>query len=851
MRALGIRIAFWLVLFGLAIGCMIALADGTEGAVEKPSQPGQYDVGYMNTTYVFDKETETADVTYYYPATSPGFNTTPDTSGAPYPTILWYWWGDLNQTYEKEIYELVTSHGFVFAVNYIWPERIGVIPPWTEGVESWTSFVDKLEELDGDPSTPLYGMIDKEKYGVLGHRGGIIAGGYAKNDGRCSMAGFLSGTMTEQQGEDQNKLEVPYHCQRAGYEDWYEEYTLWSYHFAQDEKSLVLVTDAHIYEGGYDLGMLVAFCLYYLYDYEDYRTFLYGEVAIQGFLDMEYELEFWLSDDEVFPPDAYVEELNAPIYMDHTVSLELIFPGYPDFHNSSNLDVNWWIDNDPDLVPYKYWIVNHEFPDPGEHKVLAEWTIGEFSDWTDPYYFTVVNEPPVANPGPSRTVNMDEEVVFDGSASSDTTSHNDDLEFNWSIEYDGKTEHSNESTYKLMATEEGLLEATLTVRDPLGAEDISICYITVNNVAPTVTAEGMAEALEDEVVSFTGQGFDTPSHAGSLKYWWDFGDGTEMEEADTPDAIHAYATSGTFKVTLWVKDPSGAEGNATVNITVTNVAPDGGFQDIIDVDMYVDQQIAFMCWYKDTPSDNLTLVITWDFGDGNTSEGPYVSHTYEKADEYTITLTIEDDDGATKVATTKMVIYASEDEDRPGPALNAPMVVSISILLVVILGLTAYAATEPGKYSLGLLSAPLFTKTKDVMDNKTRLALHGVIVERPGIHYSAIREEFGLANGAAAYHLNVLERESFIRSVRDGKLKRFYSAHVKVPEDMGRTPEATREAIVELVRERPGINQLEVMEELGLDRASASYYLRELVKEGRLKAGKQGWYTVYSIKGEK
>lgn len=95
----------------------------------------------------------------------------------------------------------------------------------------------------------------------------------------------------------------------------------------------------------------------------------------------------------------------------------------------------------------------------------------------------------------------------------------------------------------------------------------------------------------------------------------------------------------------------------------------------------------------------------------------------------------------------------------------------------------------------------------------------------------------------------MLERESFIRSVRDGKLKRFYSVHTKVPEDIGASPEEMREMIVELVRGRPGINQLEVMEELGLTRDAASYYLRDLVKEGSLKAGREGKYTVYTIKG--
>ncbi|UCC92340.1 MAG: hypothetical protein JSW25_06610, partial [Thermoplasmata archaeon] len=114
-------------------------------------------------------------------------------------------------------------------------------------------------------------------------------------------------------------------------------------------------------------------------------------------------------------------------------------------------------------------------------------------------------------------------------------------------------------------------------------------------------------------------------------------------------------------------------------------------------------------------------------------------------------------------------------------------------------------------------------------------------------HYSALREEFGLSNGETAYHLAMLERERMVTSVRDGKLKRFYSVGVDLPKGADRSPDDLRRAMVRLVRRRPGINQMEVMEQLGMDRDCASYYLRNLVKEGRLIDGKDGRYTIYMV----
>jgi predicted transcriptional regulator/fibronectin type 3 domain-containing protein len=172
----------------------------------------------------------------------------------------------------------------------------------------------------------------------------------------------------------------------------------------------------------------------------------------------------------------------------------------------------------------------------------------------------------------------------------------------------------------------------------------------------------------------------------------------------------------------------------------------------------------------------------------------------------------------------------------------------VGIGIVILVGLGVVASTETGRFRLALLLVPLLTGKDEVLDNKTRYALHGIINEKPGIHYTALKDEFGLSNGAAAYHLEVLEKEDFIRSVRDGRLKRFYSAHAKIPKETKRTPDETRDTIVEIVRGRPGISQREVMEELGMERDDASYYLRELVKEGRLAAEKQGRYTVYNTR---
>lgn len=96
--------------------------------------------------------------------------------------------------------------------------------------------------------------------------------------------------------------------------------------------------------------------------------------------------------------------------------------------------------------------------------------------------------------------------------------------------------------------------------------------------------------------------------------------------------------------------------------------------------------------------------------------------------------------------------------------------------------------------------------------------------------------------------MNVLVRENFIRSVNDGHLRRFYSRHTKVPKDHHLTPTEVRTEILNIVATNPGISQKDIVDELGRDRATVGYHLREMVKEGRLRASRKGQYTVYHKK---
>ncbi len=132
------------------------------------------------------------------------------------------------------------------------------------------------------------------------------------------------------------------------------------------------------------------------------------------------------------------------------------------------------------------------------------------------------------------------------------------------------------------------------------------------------------------------------------------------------------------------------------------------------------------------------------------------------------------------------------------------------------------ARNESWKYwlfSVGL--APLYVKLKKgkVLDHFVRGQIFGHIQTNPGAHYNEIKEVLGVANGVLAHHLRTLEREEFIKSKKEGKLKRFYPSDMDIEVDKHgiQLSEAQLE-IIDAIRQNPGVSQSDIARSLNKDR---------------------------------
>ena len=131
------------------------------------------------------------------------------------------------------------------------------------------------------------------------------------------------------------------------------------------------------------------------------------------------------------------------------------------------------------------------------------------------------------------------------------------------------------------------------------------------------------------------------------------------------------------------------------------------------------------------------------------------------------------------------------------------------------------------------LATPLLARMKSNREDLlTRGRILGYLEANSGIHFSALRDALGLANGVTAYHLHTLEGQGEVISWRDGKLRR-YAVSSLTKEELSRirNPIAgTRLAILEVLADsgQIGLKGSDIKTKLQISRQLLSHHLSEL-----------------------
>ena len=149
-------------------------------------------------------------------------------------------------------------------------------------------------------------------------------------------------------------------------------------------------------------------------------------------------------------------------------------------------------------------------------------------------------------------------------------------------------------------------------------------------------------------------GSDSSDPDGAVEdYLWDFGDGSSTSDEVAP--VHEFGADGPYTVTLTVTDAQGKSGSTQLPVDVAENRPPTA---VISDPQCTYRDCTFNGSESSDPDPGEALTYTWDFGDGSaTVTGPDVDHQYQADGGFTVTLTVEDEHGAT-ASTTRGVTVA-------------------------------------------------------------------------------------------------------------------------------------------------------------------------------------------------
>jgi PKD repeat protein len=228
----------------------------------------------------------------------------------------------------------------------------------------------------------------------------------------------------------------------------------------------------------------------------------------------------------------------------------------------------------------------------------------------------------------------------------------------------------------------GLYYAMLTVTDDDNATSFDYSVVLVlgcepppsENHPPIAYAEPkFQEVFVNESAYFYGsRSYDPDGHI--IAYEWDFGDGTFGFDANME---HSYDTIGVYHVSLTVTDNENATATDFCEVVVVDERePPKENCPPIAFAMPKCQQIGV----NETASfdgsgsvdlDGTIVSYEWDFGDGTSGTGVFVSHQYDEEGSYDVVLIVTDDDNAS--SSDICFVYVCESKE-PWPGDNLPPV---------------------------------------------------------------------------------------------------------------------------------------------------------------------------------
>jgi predicted transcriptional regulator len=167
----------------------------------------------------------------------------------------------------------------------------------------------------------------------------------------------------------------------------------------------------------------------------------------------------------------------------------------------------------------------------------------------------------------------------------------------------------------------------------------------------------------------------------------------------------------------------------------------------------------------------------------------------------------------------------------PGQATGA------GVLAVAVGLLYWFWPTIKGAGAIGLFSR---LKEPAVLEHPHRSRIMRLVEAQPGLHFNGLLRLAGMGNGTLAHHLDVLVKNGRVRRVPSGGYTCYFpnARGVSGVSPMPRSPGAQK--VMQAIRARPGISNLEVAHHTGLDPGTVHYHVQRLAHAGLVRPLREG-----------
>lgn len=273
-----------------------------------------------------------------------------------------------------------------------------------------------------------------------------------------------------------------------------------------------------------------------------------------------------------------------------------------------------------------------------------------------------VTEPPNQAPKAVITSNCDQLACsFSAAGSSDPDGQIDS--YAWTTS-DGGSGSAVEFTHEFAAA--GAYTVSLTVTDNDGESHTAEANIEVSLTPNSPPEAAISQVCNELNCTFNGGG-STDQEGAIATYAWSTSDGGSGNEVEF---VHAFASAGTYQVVLTVTDASGATDTAEVEVVVSTTP------NKVPVAKFTQDCTFLSCTFDATasedPDGNLVSYV-WSVGGQEIAEGMIVTHAFDAAGTYQVTLKVTDNSGES--GTQVLPITVNEDPG-PQPGNNVSFVAS-------------------------------------------------------------------------------------------------------------------------------------------------------------------------------